>query len=672
VDSRAGVPATTRLFLLAGVALLWAALILCRLFYLQVVCHRSYREQAENQQLKRLELPAPRGVIVDRSGRPLAMSLQADSVCINPRLVPDRTVAAEILARILGLDRNALFDKIQWAFEHRRGFLWVKRKLTPSESTRLKSLGLDWISFRTESHRFYPKGALGAHLIGAVDFEEKGNLGLEYSLDGELRGRDGLARVLTDVKQRGIESQVFAEPEPGRNIALTIDERIQFIAERELKAAAEANRCKAGSVVVMDPHNGEILAMANHPGFDPNRPPQPGEDPSVRFNQAVSVPFEPGSVFKVITVSAALETTRLQPGTIIPCGGGRINLFGRVIHDHDPYGALTLADVLAKSSNIGAIQIALKAGDRNMLECIRRFGFGKPTGIPLPAESAGTVRELKLWSKSSIGSVAMGHEVSATTLQLAQAASVIASGGLLVKPRLILWRQRPGGPAEKARSDPPVRVLKPETAITMRQLMEGVVLRGTGKKARLNGYTAGGKTGTAQIFDRASGKYTHFYNASFVGFAPVTSPAIVVAVTLNGARKYGGVVAAPVFRHIALETLRLLDVPKDLPEGLFEADKEPVEENDLAIADLGSPAPPPLPPVPVLPVATPAQPSNAVAAFGPTVPGFQGKTMRAVFEEALALGLPVEIIGTGVARGQAPPPGSLLPAGQKIRVQFAP
>lgn len=658
--------------MLAGGALFWAALIICRLFYLQVVCYRSYREQAERQQERRVELLAPRGVICDRAGRLLAMSVQTDSVFINPRLLPDRPVAAEILARVLNLDRQALYDKIQWAFEHRRGFLWVKRKVPPSESARLKSLGLDWINFRVETQRHYPKGTLAAHLIGAVDHQERGNLGLEYSLDRELRGRDGAVKVLTDVKQRGIESQVFSEPQAGKNITLTIDERIQFIAERELKAAAEQEGCSTGSVVVMDPYNGDVLAIANYPPFDPNTPPQPGEHPSIRFNQAVSVPFEPGSVFKVVTLSAALETTRLRPETVIPCGSGRLKLFGRVVHDHHPYASLSMADVLAKSSNIGAIQIGLKVGEAKMLEYIRRFGFGRTTGVPLPAESPGMVRDLRAWQKTSIGSVAMGHEISATTLQLAQATAVIANGGLLVKPRLIQSRQRPGGPVEKTPVEPPIRVLKPETAITMRQLMEGVVLNGTGKAARLDGYTAGGKTGTAQIFDLVEKRYTHRYNASFIGFAPVTNPAIVIAVTLNGASKYGGTIAAPVFRNIAMETLRLLDVPKDLPEGLLQANGEPADQNDLAIAEFGAPPPgPSLAPVSA-PFPAPAPEPAAAVMVGPAVPNFQGKTMRAVLQESLAMGLAVEVIGTGIARAQAPPPGAALPPGGRIRVQFTP
>lgn len=399
--------------------------------------------------------------------------------------------------------------------------------------------------------------------------------------------------------------------------------------------------------------------------------------------------FEPGSVFKIITVSAALETTALRPETLINCGGGTLNLYGRIIHEaRHGYGTLSVADVLAKSSNIGAIQIGLKVGERNLLDYVRRFGFGRKTGIPLPAESRGMVRDLRLWGKSSIGSVAMGHEISTTTLQLAQACSVIASGGVLVKPRLVLQRQRPGGKPEIEPSEPPQRILRPETAITMRQLMEGVVLHGTGRAARLAGYTAGGKTGSAQIFDPVTRRYTHLYNGSFVGFAPVTNPTIVVAVTLNGVKLFGGIVAAPVFRTVASETLRMLQVPKDIPETEPEPLTNPEEANDLAIAELSNPPeelgvtaeafPAQAPPARAsmaAPSAWPApQPAPAQAARvtvgGPQVPNFEGKTVRAVLEQALATGVPVDPIGSGVARGQTPAAGGTLNPGERVRVLF--
>ena len=688
---------TNRLIGLAVVAFLWAVVIFCRLVDLQVVSHKKYRDLADHQQQRTMRVEAPRGSIFDRSGHALAMSVPADSVSINPLLVPDRPLAAEILARVLGIDGKELLAKMDADVEeHRRaleqkrkpkgtGFLWVKRKITPAESEALRSLKLDWVEFQQEPHRYYPDGSLAAHTVGTVDFQEHGNLGLEQRLESELGGRPGQVRMLHDVLDRGIESEVSAAAEPGKNITLAIDERIQFVVERELQAAAVQYHAASGSVVVMNPQTGEILALASYPTFDPNEPPEPGQAKTARFDYPVSVAFEPGSVFKIVTLTAGLETTNLRPDTLINCGTGSFNLYGRIIHEaKHGYGTLSMADVLAHSSNIGAIQIGLKVGEKNLLEYIHKFGFGRRTGIPLPAESSGTVRELKYWRKTSIGSVAMGHEVSTTALQLAQACSVIANGGLLVKPRLILSRQRPGGKIEPEPSEPPQRVIKAETAITMRQMMEGVVLHGTGRSARLAGYTSGGKTGSAQIFDFATKHYSKLYNGSFVGFAPVTNPAVVIGVTLNGVKVFGAVVAGPVFKTVGQEALRLLGVPKDIPDVEPEPVTDPEEANDLAIADLSVPpddlaqvpqlAPPvPAPVAPGAVTVASAAPSPApmpVVASGPPAPSFQGKTVRAVLEQSIAMGIPVDVIGSGVARQQAPAAGSLLGPGEKVRVQF--
>lgn len=662
-ESRARVDAVRRLAWLAAGALLWAAFILAKLISLQVLHHDEYARLARQQQERLVEIPAPRGTIYDRGGQPLAMSVPMDSVFVNPVRVPDPIVASEILSRILDLDRDELYGRIVWARENHRGFLPVKRKISPEEAERLRSLRLEWIEFQDESQRHYPKGSVAAHVLGSVDHQEKGNGGLEFGLDRELRGHAGTERLLTDVKRRGIDSHLATQPQAGKSITLTIDERIQFAAERDLKNAVIEHRCKTGSLVVMNPHNGEILAMASYPTFDPNKPPAPGEKLSSRLNLAVSAPFEPGSVFKVITLAAALETTNLRPNSIINCGNGSFNLFGRVIHEaKHGYGSLPMAMVLAKSSNIGAIQIGLKVGERNLYDYVRSFGFGKATKIPLPAESAGVVRPLKRWIRSSIGSVAMGHEISTTTLQLAQACSVIANGGLLVKPKLVLKRGE-----ERVPSAEPRRILRPETAITMRQMMEGVVISpgGTGRRARLEGYSSAGKTGSAQIFDPATRHYSHRYNASFIGFAPVANPAIVVVVTLNGSTGsagFGGVVAAPVFRSVAQEALRVMDVPRDLPD---EVPPEPVgtpqDLNDLAIAEAGDP---------VLVQEVLAEDVPEVEYNGPRVPNFSGKTMRAVLEESSESGLPVLLDGTGIALRQFPPAGAALHEGERIRVQF--
>jgi cell division protein FtsI (penicillin-binding protein 3) len=667
---------------LVRVAFIWAALIAARLIQLQVVQHHQYAQLARDQQEKLEEIKAPRGAILDRYGQRLAMSLPAESVVVDPLRVPDLSVAADVLANVLNLNARDLLANLKTAADRHRGFLWVKRKITREEAKRLRDLNLEWIEFRTESQRYYPNRTLAAHVIGSVDFAEGGNGGVEQSLNDELHGHAGELLVTEDVQKRGFASSMQREPQPGQDVRLTIDSRIQFTAEQELAKMVAQHHAKSGSLVAMDPRTGDILAMANVPTFDPNEPPKSG-DLAARENLAISAPFEPGSVYKVITLSSALETTHLRPESMINCGNGSITLFGRVIHDHSRYSSLSMADVLARSSNIGAINIGLQVGEKNLYQYIRRFGFGKKTGLPLPGESGGMVRPLRVWDKSSIGSVAMGHEIGVTALQLAQACSVIASGGFLIKPRLRM----------DAPMATPVRVLRPETAITMRGMMEGVVLKpyGTGHKyARLVGYTSAGKTGTAQIYDFKLRQYTHLYNASFMGFAPVTNPAIVIVVTINGTEGtagYGGPTSAPVFREVAAAGLRVMDVPKDLPEMLSPEGSDQADDNDVAIADFGSSIPPPL-----------VQAGDAVAAddrpvasadnaldqrgllarngslkqdfAGPRVPDFHGKTVRGVIQQAAALGIPVEFTGSGVARAQAPVPGAILPSGSWVRVNF--
>ena len=581
--------------------LLWVSVIFSKLISLQVLHHDELVKAAEQQQQKTVEIAAARGTIFDRTGQPLAKTLPAESICVNPQKIPDAGVAADLLSRILDLKRSALYDRITMAKSRNSGFLWVKRKVSAEEAERVRSLKLDWVEFRPEMRRFYPHGELASHVLGSTgivdpdDVIEHGNGGVEMSFDDELSGRPGLARVYNDVRQNAYDSVVSRPPEPGTNLTLTLDPNLQYEAERAVAAAVAKSSAKTGSIVVLNPYNGDILAMANYPAYDPNGV-QDGvkETMGARSNLSVATPFEPGSVFKVITLAAALETTNLTPETMINCGNGTINLFGRVIHDHAHYASLSMADVLAKSSNIGAINIGLKVGEKNLYEYVRRFGFGRKTGIELPGESAGMLRRLSQWEPSSIGSVAMGHEVGATSIQLALAGAIVANGGMRVKPRLILARQKPGGVEERTAPEKPERVIRPETAITMRQMMEGVVLRGTGKGlANLRGYTSGGKTGSAQIYDFKAKAYTHHYNASFLGFAPVTNPQIVIAVTLigtsGGSAGYGGPVAAPVFRTVATSALRMLDVPKDLPDvspHLTKNDKR--NSDDLAIAGLGA------------------------------------------------------------------------------------
>ncbi len=694
MDAGARLRAVKRLTWLVGAIVLWGVAIFLKLISLQLIHHKKYLAMARQQQEMKVELPAARGNIYDRNGQPLAMSLPVDSVSVNPRRVPNLSIASEVLASILNIDREELAGRLQNAVELKKGFLWVKRKIRPAESERLKSLHLDWIDFHPESSRTYPAGPVASHVLGMLyveEDEERGAAGIEKALDSELRGHAGTERLLTDVHRRGLDSQISLAAQAGKSITLTIDEAIQFTAEKYLRLAVESNHASTGSIVAMNPNSGEVYAMANYPTYDPNLPPSKNEPPGARLNLGASVPFEPGSVFKVVTLSAALETTNIRPDTIINCGSGAMNFFGRVVHEaKHGYGSISMADVLAHSSNIGAIQIGLKVGEKNLLDYVHRFGFGSKSGVPLPAEASGRVRKLERWTKTSIASVAMGQEISTTTLQLARACSVIANGGLLVKPRLVL---KDGDIAQQY--EQPVRVIRPETAITMRQMMEGVVIKpfGTGfHLPRISGYSFGGKTGSAQIYDVASHHYTHLYNASFMGFAPVNNPSIVVVVTVNGSKGFGAPVAGPAFSAVMAEALRVMDVPKDLPETidpksddqkmlLAKAATRADADNaaDAVMGDESSPQPNILEEEDTVPsMATAAAVTIPVAQViipkkpeGSQAPNFRGKTMRAVMEEATELGLRIMVAGSGVARQQVPPPGSILQPGEAIRVQFA-
>lgn len=705
-----------RLTSTAVILFLWALVIFARLIVLQVVEHTKYVEKARKQQEAEIAIPAPRGSIFDRNGQPLAISVPVASVSVNPLQVSDPKMASEVLGSFLQLDRTVLYNRLSAARRTHKGYLWIKHDMDPFETERLKSLHLAYATFHSESERHYPGGETAAHVLGGLGVIPKegpmvqGVLGIERGLDKTLRGQDGSESVLMDVHHNGIDSKVDSVEHPGIQLTLSIDSRMQYVAERELKAGVIAKHARSGTAIVMNPYTGEILALANYPTYDPNLPPTRQDDPISRWDLGAQVPFEPGSMFKVITLTAALETTNLTPDSMIPTGNGILVLPGRVVHEsHGGYGTISMADVLAKSSNIGAILIGQKVGRENMYDYAHRFGFGQKSGLPLPAESPGILRPVSRWGTTSLASISMGQEVSVTSIQIARAACVIANGGLLVKPRLVIRRGDKPEPM-----DAPVRIIKPETAILMRQMMEGVVLRGTGRvHAKLNGYTSAGKTGTAQIFDSVTHHYTHNYNASFVGFAPVVNPALVVLVTVHntsGENGQGADAAAPVFSAIMTEALRILDVPRDIPETEVAAKpnkKEPAY-NDVSIADLGGTSimdedpsvrqllaeqmqiipgnansgdipPAPAPSLALATVAPPPKEVSAAVAPGPAaqakdpqpvMPDFRGKSMRDAMEAASEDGIEVMVEGSGVARAQVPLPGTPLHQGDRVRIVF--
>ena len=656
--------APKRLVLLARVAILWFIIVFARLLHLQIFRHEELRTKSDNQAIRKREIRAQRGSILDRNGMPFALSMERETVLVNPMRIPDAGVAADLLSSLLQVDREEIYNRILMARSQDQGYLIIKKHVTIPEADRIRTINLDYVDFEKESVRIYPKGMLAAHVLGSVDYAQHGNAGLEMMLDEELEGVAGVSRTMSDSRRHILEQLIESPAQAGKDITLTIDERIQFPVEKVLKAAVIQHGALTGSAVVLRVGTGEILAMASYPTFDPNVPLAPEESMKSRLNTAIAAPFEPGSVFKVLTLSSALETTSLRPETPINCGNGSISLAGgRVVRDTHAYGVLSMADVLAKSSNGGAIRIGLTVGKNNLSDYVQKFGIGKKIGLPLPAETPGMLHSLKRWTEDSVASISMGHEVAVTTIQLAQACSIVANNGVLVKPYLIVKKQRPGESPEITKPDRGKVVLKPETSFMMRQMMEGVILRGTGRHtARLEQYTAGGKTGSAQMYDNKTHKYTKRYNDSFMGFAPVTNPQIVVVVTLTGASLLASVVAGPSFKEISMAALRRLGVPKDVPDEAPHIIDNKEVESDLAIAAISSGPPDADEDLPGA--------GNLPDSGGPRVPDFHGKTMRAVLEESSASGLDVEISGKGIARSQTPLPGTLLGSGNRIKVQF--
>ena len=652
--------------------------------------HDTYRTLADTQQDRTETIEARRGSILDHNGNYLALSSASKCVVVSPRRIPDKGMAAALLGRVLEIDPSKLEADLEAASLSRfhRGYFVVDPHVSDDKAEALQAMKLDWIDIREGSLRSYPNGQLAAHVIGNVSAEGKGAAGIELKLQNELGGSPGTAQVKVDVRQRPYESDITRPPIPGKNIGLTIDSASQHVAEDALKASVITNHADHGSLVAMDPYTGEIRALANYPTYDLNERLHVGDKPHGREDLAVVAPFEPGSVFKVVTVSAAMETTNLRPSTIINCGGGVMTLFSRVIHDSHPHGALSVEDVLAKSSNIGAIRIGMQVGNKNLYEYIRRFGFGRRTGIELPAEAPGMLRPLKRWQPTSIGSVPMGHEISVTSIQLAQLGAVIANGGFLVHPHLVAWKQAPGSKAEILKYPSPVQVLQPKTVITMRNMMHRVTMRGgTAERLHVPGYTFAGKTGTAQIYDFAHRVYTHKYNASFLGFAPYSNPRLVIIVTISGTTGvagFGGSAAGPVFETAMATALRHESIPRDVPEdidaleqkALLAAAKAKRPSGDKAIEMDSAELTTPFTDEEMKQAAGDGLMDNSMILAAadpnsPKVPNFVGKTMRDVMQEATATGLDVDLRGDGLARAQSPAAGALLLPGAHVQVRFA-
>jgi cell division protein FtsI (penicillin-binding protein 3) len=676
--------------MIVGLILLgWALIVVFRLFMLQVVQHEELASLAKRQQERLEPIDAPRGSIFDRNGNLLAISSTAHVAVVNPKRIPNKGLAAALLARILELDAQKLELYLDRAASSRThgGYFVVDNHITDEQAAGLQAMNLDWLEIRQGSVRTYPNGEVAAHVIGNVDSEGRGVSGVELKLNKDLSGSPGSRRLERDGKAVAYASEIVKNPVIGKSIGLTIDTELQYIAQEALKAAVLENHADHGSLVAMDPRTGAVLALENYPTFDPNQHLLPGEKSPGREDLAVGTPFEPGSVFKIVTLAAALETTRLTPNSLIDCGHGVMRLYTRVIHDSHPHGMLSLQDVLAFSSNIGAIRIGMQVGNQNLYEYVRRFGFGHRTGIELPAEAPGILRPLRRWQPTSIGSVPMGHEIGVTSLQLAQMGSVIANGGSLVHPHVVAWEQIPNGPREAVTHPVPVQILRPETVMQMRMMMQRVMTEphGTGHRLHVIGYTVGGKTGTAQIYDYAHHVYTHRYNASFLGFAPATNPSLVVVVTVSGTTGeagFGGSAAGPVFVRLMTSALTRLGVMRDVPQEIDDLlakrkeSKQDIEDRlqEEKETDAAEELSAPLTAEEMQEAQGAVAPAENLASNDPNapkVPNFVGKTVRDVMQEAAAEGIDIDMAGDGMARAQNPAPGAALIPGERVQVRFA-
>lgn len=692
--------------------------IVGRLAWLQVARRGHYAERAALNQQKEVKTVALRGAIVDSHGRELAISVMTDSVYVDLKQLKeesDRKRAAETLSPLLGLDQSELLKRLNG----NSSFLWLKRKLDPTVSQAVNEAiaknKLHGVSVQKETQRLYPNKSLAAHLIGYVDAYDKGLAGVEQKFDDLLSGRPGEIRFERDASGRPYKRHEIPAMD-GAQVVLTIDAVLQHKVEVLLDEAVRMTRAKGAGAIVYDPKTGDILALANVPTFDPNERPNHPNDVA-RANRAISWPYEPGSIFKIVTYAAAFEEGLFKPDDVINCGGGSVTIGKRVIRDTQAYGALTIEDAFAKSSNGGAIRVAMKLGKEKFYEYITRFGFGKKTGIELPGESRGIVNPLEDWRIDSIGSVAIGQEISVTLLQAVAAVGAIANRGVWVKPRVI---KRVVAQDGRALYEPKIetrQVISEQTARMMARVMERVVTKGTARHAiHLAGYTVAGKTGTPQKVEKGRMSQTK-YMPSFAGFVPATDPrlAIIVMIDEPQGKHQGGSVAAPVFNLIAEAALGDYAIPPDdkafrdalvalskryESQSSEESQSENPQPNSQVEIRQATPSgnleetnagtnknsnhrPTPrsaevsenLSPLIGRPKATPSTPPSQNSSLndsGPAyvMPDFRGRGVRAVTQACAQMNLALSLRGSGLAVRQSPSPGTRVRAGETCKVEF--
>jgi cell division protein FtsI (penicillin-binding protein 3) len=547
------------------------ALVVLRLIYLQVFERSKLAARGEHQHEQVIVLEPKRGTIFDRMGRELAVSLDVDSVYGIPSKIDNPRELAQRLARILREDPR----KLQHKLEGDRHFVWLSRKVDPVKAAKVRELDSDDIKLRTEARRFYPKKDLAGPLLGFTGIDNHGLEGLEHTYDGMLSGVNGWVLAEKDARGRmvfpGGPGFQFRMPKPGNDVILTIDEVIQHIAEKELDAALATSHAKGGVCIVMNPQTGEVLALSvrtngyGRAAFNPNEPRR--YKPAEWRNRAVTDVFEPGSIFKPILAAAALEERVVHPLERFDCSAGRIQLCNRWIKDAEEHGVLTFSDVIAESSNVGTIKVALRLGKERFYKYINAFGFGKKTGVDLPGEIPGILRDVRTWSGLSLGEVAIGQEIGVTPMQMAAVYSAFANNGVIMKPYIVSEIvNRSGDKGQKIVPQPVGQAVSAETTAKVNKMLQRVVETGTGQKAKPLGYTAAGKTGTAQKIDHQTHRFSKKeYVSSFVGFTPASAPKLMILVMIDTPEGviYGGSVAAPVFKAIAEQSLAYLQVPPD-------------------------------------------------------------------------------------------------------------
>ena len=657
-----------RLYVLVAIILLWCSAIGARLYVLHIVRSAEYKQRAERQQQRRFELTPPRGIIYDRHKNELAISIKVDSVFAVPEEIDNREATSKTLSKLLGLSARDLLDK----FQTQRSFVWIKRKLNATESVAIKRAKLPGIYTQKEDRRFYPKRELAAHVMGYVNVDEEGMGGLEYRYNSGVRGETGRAVIIADARGRSFNS-VEQPALPGENLITTIDENIQYILEKEVAAAAARTRPKGISLIAMSPSTGEILGMANFPTFNPNEYPKYSRE--AWTNLGVSETYEPGSTFKIVTAASAIEEGVATPYDVIDCQMGSITLFGRLIHDHARFGLLTVKQIIEKSSDVGAIKLGLRLGNERFANYIDRMGFGKPTRIDLPAEERGLTKPASRWTKSSIGSIAMGQEIGVTPLQIVRMVSVIANGGVLYRPYVVKTIEDSKGTVLSETMPHGERVISAGTAAKLQDMLEVVVTEGTATAGKLEGYTAAGKTGTAQKIDETGHYSKTKFVASFTGFAPALNPVVAIIVVIDepSGQHMGGEVAAPVFKKVAEPILRYMSVPPDAPSYAphYTVQQGPQRTREPMLKPDSSSAAGVFAPKFVVADFNPSS-AGSVLEFGEiVVPDFNGKSLRQVTQECLRAGLRLQSIGSGAAIRQTPPPGTTVPVGAGIQVRFS-